>query len=58
MRFEERQIDWQAAYATYRPMVNSSTTDAALFDTLSEILGTYDDGRVSLTAPDINNLVV
>ncbi|GAA0879484.1 S41 family peptidase [Algoriphagus jejuensis] len=49
--FEERQIDWQAVYTTYRPMVNSSTTDAELFDVLSEMLGTFDDGHVSLTAP-------
>jgi carboxyl-terminal processing protease len=50
--FEERNIDWQAAYNTYRPMVNTTTTDAELFSILSQMLATFDDGHVSLTAPD------
>ena len=50
--FAERNIDWQAEYNTYRPMVSSSTTDSELFSILSEMLGTLDDGHVSLTAPD------
>lgn len=49
--FEERHVDWQAEYNTYRPMVNSTTTDAELFSILSQMLGKLDDGHVSITAP-------
>ena len=49
--FEERGVDWRAEYNVYRPMVNSTTTDAELFSILSQMLGKLDDGHVSLTAP-------
>ncbi|MBK6265273.1 S41 family peptidase [Marivirga sp. S37H4] len=50
--FEERNVDWDEMYDLYRPMVNSSTTDAELFNIISQMLGTLDDGHVSLTAPN------
>src|SRR5688572_13151091 len=50
--FSERNVDWQAEYNTYRPMVDANTTDAELFDIISQILGTLDDGHVTLTAPN------
>jgi carboxyl-terminal processing protease len=49
--FEERNVDWQAQYNTFRPQINSNTTDSELFDVLSRMLGKLDDGHVSLTAP-------
>ena len=50
--FEERNVDWQEQYAVYRPMVSASTSDDELFEVISRMLGTLDDGHVSLTAPD------
>lgn len=49
--FEERNIDWQAEYHIYRPMVKANTTEDELFSILSQLLGTLNDGHVSLTAP-------
>jgi carboxyl-terminal processing protease len=50
--FAERNINWQAEYEAFRPMVNSNTTDTELFSVLSQLLATLDDGHVTLTAPD------
>ncbi len=55
--FEERKINWQAQYNTFRPMVNSATTDTELFSILSQMLGTLDDGHVTLTAPGRDVLI-
>lgn len=49
--FEERNIDWQEQYETFRPMVNSGTTDEELFSVISNMLSVLDDGHVTLTAP-------
>lgn len=49
--FEERGVDWALQYSIYSPMVNSSTTEDELFDILSLMLGSLNDGHVSLTAP-------
>ncbi len=50
--FEERNIDWQAQYNMYRPMVNAGTTDGELFSVISRMLSVLDDGHVTLTAPE------
>lgn len=50
--FEERNVDWQLAYNTFRPLVNMNTTNDELFAIISEMLKLFDDGHVSLTAPD------
>lgn len=50
--FEERNVDWDEVYETYRPQVRSTTTDDELFAILSQMLAVLDDGHVSLTAPD------
>jgi hypothetical protein len=50
--FEERNVDWLAEYNNFRPMVNSSTTDAELYSVISQLLAKLDDGHVTLTAPD------
>lgn len=50
--FEERNVDWQAAYNTFRPQVNMSTTDDELCTIISEMLKQFDDGHISLTVPN------
>lgn len=49
--FEERKVDWEAEYANFRTKVTEQTTDDELFNVLSQLLATLDDGHVSLTAP-------
>jgi len=48
--FAERQVDWEAQRATYRPQVNNDMTDEQLFQLLSEMIDPLDDGHVSLVA--------
>jgi carboxyl-terminal processing protease len=50
--FEERNVDWQIAYNTFRPQVDINTTDDELFTIISEMLQLLNDGHVSLTAPN------
>jgi hypothetical protein len=52
--FEERNVDWNAGYAKFRPIVSASTTNDELFEILSQLLATLDDGHVSMTAPGKN----
>jgi carboxyl-terminal processing protease len=49
--FEERGVDWQDMYVSFRPEVNASTTDDELFAILAQMLQPLDDGHVTLTAP-------
>jgi carboxyl-terminal processing protease len=49
--FEERNVDWDAAYNSFRPLINSNTTDDELFDIISQMIALLDDGHVNLTAP-------
>lgn len=49
--FEERGVDWQAQYDRFRPLVNERTSEEELFEILSGMLASLDDGHVSLTAP-------
>ena len=50
--FEERQVDWQALYQDYRPLVTENTPDDELFTVLSGMLSHLDDGHVNLIAPN------
>lgn len=50
--FEERNVDWDQIYTTYRPMISQNTTDDELFNIISQMLELLDDGHVNLTAPD------
>jgi hypothetical protein len=50
--FEERQVDWEAQYAIYRPQVSPGISDDSLFGVLSSMLEVFDDGHISLTAPN------
>ena len=49
--FEERGVNWQQQYTTYRSLVNANTTDDELFDIFSQMLAPLDDGHVTLIAP-------
>ena len=46
--FEFKDIDWDLQYRTFRPQVNASTSDEALFDILADMLFTLRDGHVNL----------
>ncbi len=50
--FEERKVNWDSIYNVYRPLVKSNTTDDELFQVLSNMLKVFDDGHISLTAPN------
>lgn len=50
--FEERNVDWDAQYNLYRPLVHANTTDSDLFEIISQMLASLDDGHVGLTAPN------
>lgn len=48
--FNQRGVDWNALYNTYRPLVNNNTSDDQLFTTITDMLSHLDDGHVSLMA--------
>lgn len=50
--FEERKVNWDSIYNVYRPLVKSNTTDDELFQIISDMLKVFDDGHISLTAPN------
>lgn len=53
--FEERNIDWNALYADYRPRVLPTTQDEELYAIITEMLSQLDDGHVQLVAPNKPN---
>lgn len=50
--FDERNMDWNAQYVIYRPMVNNSTNDDELFSIFKQILAPLNDGHVKLIKPN------
>lgn len=48
--FEEKGIDWQATYDTYRPKITPSTSEPELFQILSDALKPLGDEHVNLRA--------
>lgn len=50
--FELRNVNPETMYATYRPKITAETTDAELFFILTEMLDSFDDGHISISAPD------
>ena len=60
--FEERGVDWQEQYDTYRPQVDANTTSEELAEVFKQMLRSLDDGHVSLTIPNereyYSNLIV
>ncbi|GEO02747.1 peptidase S41 [Adhaeribacter aerolatus] len=49
-----KNIDWQALYNQYRPLVKPTTSDAELFKILSEMLDHLDDSHLTMLAPGPN----
>ena len=49
---DARGIDWPGLQATYRPLIDEQSSDDELFATMCDLLAAFDDGHVSLTAPD------
>jgi hypothetical protein len=52
--FEEKNIDWNVKYKTYRTEVTSKTTDLELFNVFKNMLRPLNDGHVSLKANSID----
>lgn len=47
--FKIRQVDWQAQYTKYRPLVTKSTTDDELFSILNEMVSPLRDGHIAIS---------
>ena len=50
--FDERGVDWDEIYATYRPLVTEQTTDEELYNILKEMLSGLNDSHIIFTVPD------
>lgn len=50
--FQEKDVDWQATYQTYRPLVSPTTTDDSLFTILSAMVRPFEDGHISIETSD------
>jgi hypothetical protein len=48
--FEVKQVNWDSLYAVYRPQVNKSMTDPALYDILRSLLSNLNDNHILLYA--------
>ncbi|WP_462171047.1 serine hydrolase [Pseudoalteromonas xiamenensis] len=46
--FDTREVNWQTQYDTYRPLVNDSMNDEALFQVLSELVAPLQDAHVNI----------
>ncbi|MDN5201461.1 S41 family peptidase [Fulvivirgaceae bacterium BMA10] len=46
--FDYKGIDWDSIYQIYRPQIQNTMTDQALFDVMEEMLGLLRDGHVNL----------
>ncbi|MGI9549912.1 MAG: S41 family peptidase [Aurantibacter sp.] len=49
--FELRNVDPDKMYKEYRPKVTSETTDAELFGIMYEMLESFNDGHIGISAP-------
>lgn len=47
--FEVREIDWQAVYQQYRPMITDSTSQEEFAEIIDEIMTDFGDGHLSMT---------
>jgi len=47
----ERHINWDDLYATYRPQVNANTTDDELWSVCTSMLAHLNDGHVNIISP-------
>jgi hypothetical protein len=48
--FDTHDVDWDAVYLRFRPKVTAMTSDAELYQVLSDMISVLDDRHVSLTA--------
>ncbi len=48
--FSYKDVDWNAVYSRYRPMVDDNTDEYELFDIMSEMLRELKDGHVNLVS--------
>lgn len=46
---QQRNVDWQAQWDTYRPLVNEGTSPEDLFSILSQLVSPLDDGHIDIT---------
>ena len=49
---DARNINWPELRNTYQPLVNEQTGDDELFNIMCELLTAFDDGHISLMAPE------
>jgi hypothetical protein len=49
--FDERNIDWNAEYSRFRPLISENTSQDELYVVLTQLLATLDDGHINLTVP-------
>lgn len=47
--FDLKQVDWQAMYEKYRPMINEETSNDSLFKVCGRMLQELNDGHVTLS---------
>ncbi len=50
--FETRNIDWQAIYDEYRPLITNSTTKQEFFEIIEDIISDFGDGHLALYSDD------
>ena len=50
--FELRNVDPIKMYKTYRPRITSKTTEVELFFIMSDMLDSFDDGHIGISASD------
>ncbi|MEM0993338.1 MAG: S41 family peptidase [Bacteroidota bacterium] len=50
--FKVRNVDWNAVYDEYRPLVTNDLSDRALYDLFVDMLSILDDGHVALITTD------
>lgn len=51
--FEKRNIHWDQVYKDYRSRINKKTTDKDLYKLLTEIINKFNDGHITLDAPEV-----
>ncbi len=49
--FEERNVNWNEAYKTYKPQIKDKTTELELYVIMNKMLSSLNDGHVSLDVP-------
>jgi Periplasmic protease len=49
--FDVKNVDWDAVYSTYRPLIEDEMSDDSLFAVMAAMLNTLQDGHTNLFAP-------